>query len=69
MPKRMDALWMLVTNDRYELPVLICDTAQELARKSGYSINTIYSIISRRQGKKQERHFRTVPYTIRRVKL
>lgn len=39
-------VYMKVTPDKYELPIAIADTAQELARITGSSVNTIYSAIS-----------------------
>ncbi|MBQ0113293.1 MAG: hypothetical protein KBT03_09210 [Bacteroidales bacterium] len=43
MPKK--CLWLLVTTDKYELPLAVCDTAMELARIVGTSENTIYSAV------------------------
>lgn len=37
---------MMVTKDEYELPLVIADTAKELAAKTGYSENNIRSTIS-----------------------
>ena len=34
-------LWLYVTPDRYELPIYLCDTAQELADKRGVSVSTV----------------------------
>lgn len=36
-----------MTNDKYELPVAVADTAAELARMVGIKPESIYSIISR----------------------
>ena len=41
------ALYMAVTDDIYELPVAVCDTASELARVLGYRPGTVYSFLSR----------------------
>ena len=41
-----DCVWMKVTDDKYEFPVIIADTAVELAEKVGKSVNTIYSSVS-----------------------
>ena len=35
--------WLLVTNDEYELPIVVCDTARELAEYLGLKPNTVYS--------------------------
>jgi len=40
-------LWMKVTEDEYELPVLICDSVVELAELVGCTPNNIYSCISK----------------------
>lgn len=39
-------LWMKVSNDKYELPVAVADTAAELANILGVKKNAIYSSIS-----------------------
>lgn len=45
-------LWLLVTADEYELPLIIADTIRELSRKSGISVNAIRSGANRyRNGK------------------
>ena len=44
-------LWMAVTLDEYELPLVVCDTAEELARWCGYaSVNNLYTCIARQDG-------------------
>lgn len=40
-------LWLLVTKDKYELPLAVADTANELARMTGTTKNNIVSQISR----------------------
>ena len=40
-------LYMAVTDDIYEMPVAVCDTAQELARTLGRGPATVYSLLSR----------------------
>lgn len=44
----MDSIyyWLIVTHDKYELPLVVADSIQELARYDGVSVNTIYSAIS-----------------------
>lgn len=46
-------LWLKVTNDKYELPLIVADSAKELAEQLGKRTNNIYSAISkaRRRGK------------------
>ena len=36
-------VWMLVTKDKYELPVIIAETSTELARICGVSNRTVIS--------------------------
>lgn len=37
-------LWMCVTKDKYELPIAVADTAEELAKQIGLkSTNVIYT--------------------------
>lgn len=38
---------MKVTEDKYEFPEVMCDTAIELAERVGCSVNNIYSCISK----------------------
>ena len=40
-------VYMKVTDDKYELPVVLADTVKELATKCDVSINSIYSNIWR----------------------
>ena len=42
-----DYYWVLVTNDRFELPITVCEDAQELADYLGLKRNTIYVNILR----------------------
>jgi len=42
----MRTLYMMVTDDEFELPLVVADSAQELADIIGRSVNTIYSGIS-----------------------
>lgn len=39
-------IYMMVTDDELELPLVIADSAPELAKKIGKNVNTIYSGIS-----------------------
>lgn len=38
-------LYLKVTKDKYELPLIVTEGAQELADHEGVSVNTIYSSI------------------------
>lgn len=40
-------VWMKVSNDEYELPIAVAETAAELAKLCGVTVNSIYSQISR----------------------
>lgn len=54
-------LWMKVTNDEYELPLAVAESAAELARMTGIKPESLYSIISReRHGKKRTYSYREV---------
>ena len=44
-PKR-ECLWMVVTLDKYELPVAVFDTIKEMAEFSGTKVDTIYQEIA-----------------------
>ena len=39
-------VWMEVSKDKYELPVVVADSAEELAKKCGAKISTVMSIAS-----------------------
>lgn len=39
-------LYMAVTPDKYQLPLAVADTVQQLARMVGVTTNSIYSAIS-----------------------
>ena len=45
----MRNLYMMVTDDKLELPLVVADSAQELADIIGRNVNTIYSGISHEQ--------------------
>lgn len=47
------AVWLLVTHDKYELPIMIADTALEMAERLGCTENNIHS--SRSHAKKDGR--------------
>lgn len=42
----MGILYMLVSQDKHEMPLMVCDTVQELSDKTGASENCIRSAIS-----------------------
>ena len=51
----MHSVWMLVTADKYELPILVADSAAELARLTHRSQQTIRGAVSRFENGKWER--------------
>lgn len=51
-------LWLLVTKDKYELPLAVADTAKELAIMTGTTKNNIVSQISRGSKKSMYRRVR-----------
>ena len=42
-------IYMMVTDDKFELPLAVADSAPELAEMIGRNVNTIYSGISHEQ--------------------
>lgn len=48
-------LWMKITNDKYELPIAIADSAAELARMTGTTKNNV--CVSYNQLKNGKRKF------------
>lgn len=51
-------LYLWVTKDKYELPLYVADKAVELAKVSGYSIESVYGLLSRyRLGKIKQSPF------------
>lgn len=55
-----NCIWLKVTPDKYEFPLLIADTAQELANRMGISADTV---------KKQEKRHRETPKGCRSYKI
>lgn len=43
-------LYMACTDDEYELPIAVADTATELARMVGITRDSLYSMLTRKQG-------------------
>lgn len=42
-------IYMMVTDDRFELPLAVADTPKELAEMIGKNVNAIYKAIGRRR--------------------
>lgn len=40
-------IYLMVSNDKYQLPLFVADSARELSRMSGVPANTIYSMTSK----------------------
>lgn len=49
------SLWMKVTRDKYELPLVVEDSGAKLARKLGIPENQIYNTMSKAKKKNQKR--------------
>lgn len=49
MAKRKRSLWLMVTKDKYELPIAVADTAPQLAQVTGCSENLIRSSATRQK--------------------
>lgn len=45
--KQKEFLYLAVTNDKYELPIAVADSASELAKMLGLSVCTIYTGVCR----------------------
>ena len=46
-------LWLAVTADEYELPLIVADTAQELADKFGITASSVMNCVIRQHGGRQ----------------
>lgn len=46
-------LYLWVTSDKYELPLAVADSMEELARMAGVTVGTVTSSISRRKRAKR----------------
>lgn len=47
-------VWMQITKDKYELPVAVANTANELAEIVGVDVNSIRSAVSRQKTGKRK---------------
>lgn len=57
----MKALYLLVTEDEYELPIAVCDSIKELANTIGVNQNAITSCLCKyRKGKIKKSKYRKV---------
>lgn len=62
---RNNVLYMAVTNDKYELPVYITDSAGELAKLLGVKKQTIFEVLAR--GSDERKKKRKKDYLYKRV--
>lgn len=53
-------IYLKVTRDKYELPLIVTEGAQELADKEGVNVNTIYSSVSHYERGDQSSPYRRV---------
>lgn len=58
-------IYMAVTNDIYELPVFVCDNADELAKLLGVKKQTIFEVLAR--GSDSRKKKRKKDYLYKRV--
>lgn len=49
MNSKRKAVYMLVTPDKYELPVLVADSAAELAKAVGVTISSVSHMVRMRE--------------------
>ena len=60
----MCCLWMVVTDDEYELPLYVAETAEELSRITGVNVNTIRSSVSHvRSGRNKSNIYQKVEWS------
>ena len=60
----MCCLWMVVTDDKYELPLYVAETAEELSRITGVNVNTIRSSVSHvRSGRNKSSIYQKVEWS------
>ena len=50
-------IWIKVTNDKYELPVAVADSAEELAKLCGVKVNNIHSSRSHAKARGQKTRY------------
>lgn len=59
----MDHVFMMVTKDKYELPLAVADTRKELGRMIGVSPITIANSITRARNNGQKSQYIRVDFT------
>ncbi len=59
----MDHVFMMVTKDKYELPVAVADTRKELGKILGVSPVTIANSITRARNNGQKSQYMRVDFT------
>lgn len=62
--KQPEVIWMEVTSDKYELPVAVADSAEELAKMSGVKRTSIIEQLCRyRHGLYKQCKYRKIELT------
>lgn len=57
---RRKCLYIKVTKDKYELPLLITDSAQEMADREETTVNAIYSAVAHYEAGRANGRYRRV---------
>lgn len=55
-------LWIYVTDDEYELPLVVADSATQLSLKLGLEEHSVMSMVSRAKREGYESRYKKVPY-------
>lgn len=53
-------LWFAVTKDKYEFPIFVCDSAEELAEHFGTTLNNVRSSVSHAEREGRRGKYRRV---------
>ena len=61
-------IYMAVTSDKYELPIAIADSGEELAKLLGVTRGSIYSYVSREKNGTSKRG-KKAPFLVRKVDI
>ena len=57
---RRKCLYIKVTRDEYELPLVVTDSAQEMAEKENTTVNAIYSAVAHYEAGRSNGSYRRV---------
>ncbi len=61
---RKVTLYMMVTRDKYELPLYVTESAAELAKYAGTTANSVHSSIHHARARKGNSAFKKVEVTL-----